>query len=375
MKVTTPFLWAALWLVGLSFFASPVARACANHHYPNPHDHEDHPALGVVPPRYLVEEDVFLPEEDLFFEEEEDDHYCSTHPTEDDIRQGTDTMTDYATRRRLQKNKETSPIVVPVVIHRILYTQERPLGATDEQVAAQMEVLNDAFAPHFSFVLTDQTKTVNATWYRFLSLDTPELIAEMKAALHQGGPETLNVYINFFRGAGGIATFPQAVKKDPILDGIIIKVSTMPGGRITSKQGKTAVHEVGHWLGLYHTFMVSVSIVVGGGPACARSLTLLFRVHRVVAGNRMTTSRIRIRRLRPRRGAPNFVIVVARAVSRGAFLLLTMDPIPFTITWIIPMMLVRLSSRRAKSNACWPIGTVSVSLVVSTATAPSRYYR
>lgn len=40
-----------------------------------------------------------------------------------------------------------------------------------------------------------------------------------------------------------------------VLDGCFIDSRTVPGGPMaTNNQGKVAVHEVGHWLGLLHTF-------------------------------------------------------------------------------------------------------------------------
>ncbi len=131
------------------------------------------------------------------------------------------------------------------------------------QIDAQIQVLNDAFtgaAPGgsgadtpFRFALAGVTRTTNATWFNMGLGSQAE--KDAKAALRVGGCDTLNIYSTDGGGYLGWATFPSSCAGSTSDDGVVILYSSVPGGSaVPYNEGDTATHEVGHWLGLYHTF-------------------------------------------------------------------------------------------------------------------------
>ncbi|GEN07512.1 Pregnancy-associated plasma protein-A [Myxococcus fulvus] len=125
----------------------------------------------------------------------------------------------------------------------------------ESQINAQLAVLNAAYQnTPFRFVLQGITRTTNSKWYALKSGSANE--RAMKKALRQGGKESLNIYsANLSGGLLGWATFPSSYASNPQQDGVVILYSSVPGGTaVPYNEGDTGTHEVGHWLGLYHTF-------------------------------------------------------------------------------------------------------------------------
>ncbi len=125
-----------------------------------------------------------------------------------------------------------------------------PQSQIDDSIA----VLNAAYKnTPFTFTLAGVTRTTNSTWY---TCSGGGCETKMKSALRVGGAGDLNVYSNNMgRGLLGWATFPSSYASSPKMDGVVILYSSVPGGTAAPyNQGDTLTHEVGHWVGLYHTF-------------------------------------------------------------------------------------------------------------------------
>lgn len=126
----------------------------------------------------------------------------------------------------------------------------------------QILVLNEAFGgltaadatdTPFRFVMAGVTRTVNESWFTAQPGSAAE--AQMKAVLRQGDCSTLNIYLTDGGGYLGWATFPNRCAGNLLDDGVVVFYASLPGGWAAPyNEGDTATHEVGHWLGLYHTF-------------------------------------------------------------------------------------------------------------------------
>lgn len=186
---------------------------------------------------------------------------CSTRVLDDEEQEEVESEMERARARRKSVNGDAPtpaspgpPATIKVYFHVILNSTGSGYVST-QTINDQIHVLNAAYSPHgFSFSLVSIDNTVNNSWYTAMPDTTAE--AQMKIALRQGGKADLNLYVNSMGGGLlGWATYPWDYVQEPSIDGVVVLNSSLPGGSAAPYNlGDTATHEVGHWMGLFHTF-------------------------------------------------------------------------------------------------------------------------
>ncbi len=127
-------------------------------------------------------------------------------------------------------------------------------NVTDAQINNQLQVLNNAFAATgFTFSTASIERVSNTQWYNGCYGSAER---KMKNGLADSPATTLNIYTcNPSQGILGYATFPSSYAESSNMHGVVLLHSSLPGGSASPYNlGDTATHEVGHYLGLYHTF-------------------------------------------------------------------------------------------------------------------------
>lgn len=220
--------------------------------------------VGSCGDESIYEDDIADDSEQADDDESLEDPYsvtrqCGTRiPTDAEVK----LVHDEIEQKGMAELKAPGSVTINVAFHVINRgTREVDGNISDTMINDQIAVLNDAFAgltggvaTPFKFVLTSIDRTTNSAWYTMTPGTTAE--RQAKTALRRGGANTLNIYTGKI-GSNllGWATFPQDYRRKAIYDGVVLLYSSLPGGTAAPYNlGDTATHEVGHWLGLYHTF-------------------------------------------------------------------------------------------------------------------------
>lgn len=167
----------------------------------------------------------------------------------------------YLTPGELLPERAPGSVEIPVYFHILMNSNATEGYVSEDAVDEQIKVLNRAFAGKdglggaptaFRFIRAGWEVKYNDTWFEMqYSRDNPTLAERQAKKLNKGGKSALNIYTARVSGSLGWARFPWQPNE---VDGIVVRYTTMPGGAEPYKNlGDQVVHEVGHWLGLFHT--------------------------------------------------------------------------------------------------------------------------
>ena len=161
-------------------------------------------------------------------------------------------MEAWQAEKPLARAMALAPIDIPVVFH-VIQSSSGEGSVPVSQIEDQITVLNDAYAPMaISFHLVDVTETINNQWF----LDPMRYESAMKRSLAVNPANHLNIYSA--RIAGGVlgwAYLPYGMSESNYMQGVVLLDGALPGGYAKPfDEGDTGTHEVGHYLGLFHTF-------------------------------------------------------------------------------------------------------------------------
>jgi PKD repeat protein len=180
-------------------------------------------------------------------------HRCGTHtPTTFELERNALAVERWTSTYGVTRDKAV--VTIPIAIH-VIRMDDGSCDVTDQQIADQMQVMNDAYAGYgYQFTLASVDRVNNSKWStaRYGSRQA----SSMKEATSIDPAHNFNVWFaNIGGGLLGYATFPDMYPEDSYMHGVVALYASVPGGAAYPyNEGDTLTHEAGHFLGLYHTF-------------------------------------------------------------------------------------------------------------------------
>ena len=160
--------------------------------------------------------------------------------------------------RWIADNQPVSPeatTTIPVAFHIVRHDNGVTGDVSMQTINDQLDVMNQGFATtNFQFSLHSVGYTDNTAWSTHGH--GSQAGDDMKQALAIDPANVLNFYsCDLGGGLLGYAVFPWDYPEDDYRHGVVVLYSSLPGGTaVPYDEGDTATHEVGHYVGLYHTF-------------------------------------------------------------------------------------------------------------------------
>ncbi len=142
--------------------------------------------------------------------------------------------------------------IIHVAVHVITAKGEGDVA--DARIAEQIRELNRSYSgTGYRFELASLDRTESPAWFRMTPGTGKERQAKQSLAIEPA--RRLNLYVcSPGQGLLGWAYYPWSAPEDHYLHGVVVHHATLPGGEPPFDLGRTATHEVGHYLGLLHTF-------------------------------------------------------------------------------------------------------------------------
>jgi len=145
-------------------------------------------------------------------------------------------------------------VTIPVVFH-VVRRSNGAWNVRNRQIKRQMYVLNRSLnSKGFQFTLQKIKRYRNNRFARGCLNARVERSFKKRHAVDPA--HTLNIYsCRPAQGVLGYAYFPSDFPESSFMHGVVLLHSSFPGGSSAPyNRGDTATHEVGHYLGLFHTF-------------------------------------------------------------------------------------------------------------------------
>jgi hypothetical protein len=153
-----------------------------------------------------------------------------------------------------QPNRTFAGGQIKVAFH-VIYNTSGEGNIPQTQIDAQIATLNNEYSTMgFSFVLDSVDRTASRKWFGMVPGGGAEKSAKQSLAIDPA--HRLNVYTcKPGQSLLGWAYFPNSYPENSYMHGVVIHYASVPGGALSAyNEGETLTHEIGHYLGLYHTF-------------------------------------------------------------------------------------------------------------------------